>query len=69
MKYYNCDEWFLWARVFTYRRDAIDYYNRFQGDPNAYRRERRRGIVKAVRVTISETETTPANNGQTKEGN
>ncbi len=52
--YRNCAGSFLTGTIYPRRADAIADYNSVCDNPNAYRRDRRRGVVSAVRATLSE---------------
>ena len=52
IKYRNSPGGFLWAETYAYRHEAIAAYNRSYLLPGQYDRNRRRGWVKAVRVSI-----------------
>jgi len=42
------------GRFYWSRKTAIELYNEDYAHPNAYRRDRRRGLVKAVRIAMQE---------------
>ena len=52
VKWRNAPGWRLFDSLYTTRSAAIDNYSSYWTNPNTYRNEHRKGLVKCIRVKM-----------------